>query len=163
MTASASPSGSGTGQASSAGLDMANPGVARCGCRRIAGRTPLSRGNAESQLETPLGIGLRPADGSVFLAVEGIDGPPPGESHAIGPDGEYRGILHRLPEMVEDAPADSSPLLQPNHRLDSVFSGGGSLAENRLGYVAVRENARRPAFVPPDRRSEIDPTCCAFR
>ena len=56
--------------------------------------------------------------------------------------------------MVEDASADSSPLLQPNHRLDSVFSGGGSLAENRLGYVAVCENARRPAFVPLDRRAE---------
>src|SRR5206468_2405798 len=46
------------------------------------------------------------------LAVEGIDGPPSGESQANGPDGEYRGILHRLPARVEDAPTYSSPLLQ---------------------------------------------------
>src|SRR5262249_27814327 len=125
----------------------------RCagGCRRIAGRTSLSRSDAESQLKSPLGIGLRSADGPVFLAVERIDGPPPGESHAIGSDGEYRGILHRLPEIVEDSPADNSPPLQPNHRLDSDFSGGGSLVENWLGYVAVCENARRPALIPPDR------------
>src|SRR5262249_57058294 len=105
-------------------------------------------------LKSPCGIGLRPADGWIFLTVEGMDGPPPGESHTHGPDGEYRGILHRLPEMVEDAPADSSPLLQANHRLDPVLSGGGGLAENRLGQVAVRGNARRPAFVPPGRRAE---------
>ena len=115
----------------------------------------LRRSNAESQLESPLGIGLPcPRTVLVFLAIERIDGPSPGKSHAIGPDGEYRSILHRLPEIVEDAPADSSPLLQPNHRLDSVFSGGRSLAENRLGYVAVCENTRCPAFVPLDRRAE---------
>src|SRR5262249_39161425 len=67
------------------------------GGRRIAGWTTLSFSNAERQLKAPLGIGLRTADGSVFLAVEGMDGPPPGESHASGPDGEYRGTLHRLP------------------------------------------------------------------
>src|SRR6516165_4818537 len=64
--------------------------------------------------------------------------------------------------MVEDTPADDSPLLQPNHRLDSVFSGGGRLAENRLGHVAVGENARGPAFVPPDRRAETTRAAARF-
>lgn len=66
-----------------------------------------------------------------------------GESHAFGPDSEYEGILHWLPEIVEDASADNSPLLQPNHRLDSVFSGGGSFAENWLGYIAEDMRRRR--------------------
>src|SRR5262249_43197434 len=118
-------------------------------------RTTLSRGVADSELEAPLGIGLRPADGWVFLTVEGIDRMSTGERQAGGPDRKYRGISHGMPEMVEDAATDSSTLLQANHRVDPVLPGGRSLDEDRLGDVAVCEDARRPAFLPPDRRAEM--------
>src|SRR5262249_20292644 len=106
------------------------------------------------ELETSLGIGPRAADGSVFLTVEGIDGPTSGESHAMRPGGKDRSILHRFAEMVENTSVHNSPLLQSNHHLDSVFSGRRSFTEHRLGYVAVRDNARCPTVIPVDRCAE---------
>src|SRR5260370_991878 len=111
-------------------------------------------GLADRQLEASFGIGLRAADSLVFLIVVGVDRLATGESHADGPDGKYRGLLNGFVEMIKNAAADGSPLLEANHRLDPVFSGRRGLTENRLGDVTRCENARGPALMPLDRRAE---------
>ena len=59
MTASASPSGSGTGQASSAGLETANPGVPPADAVRAAsaaGATATTRRGTQDALPRPSDI-----------------------------------------------------------------------------------------------------------
>src|SRR5262249_47781002 len=104
---------------------------------------------ARIQFETPLRIGPGPPDGSVFLVVVGIDSPSAGERHAIGPDGEDRGTLHWLPQMVEDASADSSPFFSRITVSILAFPAGG--AALRTGW-GTSPSARMRAVQPSPHR-----------